>query len=124
MDAGDTFRFRANETHLWMVISDPALNKDRVLIVNMTTWRADKDQSCLLNSGDHPAVHHNSCISYADSRVHPDAHLNSPIASGQAFLDQKLSPVLLKRVRDGAARSKRMRLDHGQLLIDQGLVEA
>jgi hypothetical protein len=51
MDAGDTFRFGLG--HLYIVISDPHLDPESVVIVNMTTDRGG-DQSCVLLPGDHP----------------------------------------------------------------------
>ena len=37
MEAGDCFRFRERDDHLWIVLSDPQQNPDRVLVVNLTT---------------------------------------------------------------------------------------
>lgn len=122
MRAGDVFRFRHGDDHLWMVISDPTIDDSLVLLVNLTSWRADKDQSCRLNPGDHPAVHHNSVIYYDGSRVHSDAHLNWLLNSGKIVLDVPLSPELLQRIREGAGDSSRMKLAHGKILIDQGLI--
>jgi hypothetical protein len=42
------------DSHIWMVVYDPSKDPERVVIVNMTTWRADKDQACVLQVGDHP----------------------------------------------------------------------
>jgi hypothetical protein len=45
MKAGDTFRIPALGTsldsHLWVVISDPSVDPQHVLIVNFTTRRKD-----------------------------------------------------------------------------------
>jgi hypothetical protein len=66
MNAGDTLLIDAPGTtldsHLWIVISDPALDPQRVVLVNMTSHRADKDQACVLEMGDHPYVSHRTCI--------------------------------------------------------------
>ncbi len=47
MNAGDTFRIpqpgTSLDSHLWVVISDPVVDPDRVLIVNFTTRRKDSD---------------------------------------------------------------------------------
>lgn len=123
MKAGDTFRFRSKETHLWMVISDPEADSSRVLIVNMTTFRPDKEQTCLLNPGDHECVEHNSCINYAESRVYSNAHLDDPLARDRIVLYSELRSEILAMVREGAARSTRMKLEHGSILIDQELIE-
>jgi len=45
--AGDTFIIEqpgtSLDSHLWMVISDPNVDPHEVVLLNFTTWRADKD---------------------------------------------------------------------------------
>ena len=123
MKAGDTFRFRSGEHHLWMVISDPDKDPESVLVVNLTTWRADKDQSCLLGPSDHELIEHNSCIHYRGSRVYPNRHLDWLFTSDRIVMHAPLSPHVLQLVREGAATSPTMKLAHGQIIFDQGLVE-
>jgi hypothetical protein len=57
MNAGDTFIIpvpgTSYDSHLWMLISDPQAGEFGV-IVNFTSWRADKDQACIVEPGDHP----------------------------------------------------------------------
>lgn len=123
MEAGEAFRFASGDDHWWIVISDPAKDPDNVLIVNMTSFRQDKDQSCLLNPGDHEIVEHNSVIFYADSRVHAASHLNHLVSMGRVKCAGKLFPPhILQLIREGAMQSKFMKLKHAQILIDQGLV--
>lgn len=123
--AGDVFRFAGGaDDHFWLIISDPSLDPLNVLVVNITTWRADKEQTCLVNPGDHPAIRHNSCVYYRGSRVHSDAHLNHLFNANRMVLhEHPASPELLARVREGAVASKMMRLDHGAILINLGLVD-
>jgi hypothetical protein len=58
MQSGDTFLIpepgASYDSHLWIVLSNPADDETKVLIVNLTTWRKDKDQACVLVAGDHP----------------------------------------------------------------------
>jgi len=51
--AGDTFyiRDRSVDTHLWVVISDPEKDAERVVIVSMTTYENYKEDVCLLDQG-------------------------------------------------------------------------
>jgi hypothetical protein len=44
MEAGDTFYLpdKAADGHLWIVISAPGKNPDRVLLVSMTSYDVDK----------------------------------------------------------------------------------
>ena len=59
MKAGDTILIAepgtSNDSHLWMVISDPEQDA-KCLIVNFTSWRADKDQACVIEYDEHPYV--------------------------------------------------------------------
>jgi hypothetical protein len=105
-----------------MVISEPEMDPEQVLIVNVTTWRRDKDQSCLIGPEHYELITHNSCVQYPMSRVYPDGHLNSLLADGKIILHSPLSPEVLRMVREGAAASNRMKLAHGQIILDQGLV--
>ncbi len=61
MNAGDTFRIpqpgTSLDSHLWVVISDPAIDEAHVLIVSFTTRRQDSDTACVLQAGEHPFVH-------------------------------------------------------------------
>jgi hypothetical protein len=60
MKAGDTFYIsdRGVDTHLWVVISDPDRDAERVVLVSMTTYEGYKEAVCLLDVGDHPRVSH------------------------------------------------------------------
>ena len=73
MNAGDTFRIpepgTSLDSHLWVVISDPAVDPVRVLIVNFTTRRQDSDHACILQAGEHPFVHHETCVNYAGAKA-------------------------------------------------------
>lgn len=71
MKAGDTFKLVNKDIHLWMVISDPEQDPHRVLLVNFTTWTPRQDPACVLQEGDHPFIHHETCVNYADARIYP-----------------------------------------------------
>lgn len=125
MNAGDTLLIdlpgTSLDSHLWMVISDPSQN-DKCVLVNLTSWRADKDQSCVLKRGDHPNISRDSCVNYRRSKCEKVEDLQSFIDSGRI---KKLAPLaveVLKKIRDAVGNSM-MPMDHAQLLIDQGLIE-
>jgi len=109
------------DSHLWMVISDPS-QSDRCLLVNLTSWRADKDQACVVNPGEHPFISKKSCVNYRDAKWCPTADLDALLASNRINKHDPLSPELLKRIRNSALDS-RMTMEHAQILSDQGLVE-
>lgn len=123
MRAGDAFRFRANDPHLWFVISDPQIDRDHVLLVNVTSWRKDKDQSCLLGPEDHPEIQHPSCIYFIDARVYAESHLDHLQNANKIVLCEPLRQDVLQRIREAAVTAKILRIDRRQLLFDQGLVD-
>jgi len=127
MNAGDTFRIPAPGTsldsHLWVVISDPAVSAERVLIVNFTTRRKDSDPACVLQAGEHPFVHHPTCVNYAGAKIVSVAQIQTLLQKGLLSGHTAISAALLKRIRDGAAASERMSLDHADILIEQGVIE-
>ena len=127
MNAGDTFFVqqigKLYDSHLWMVLSDPALDADKVLIVSLTTWGKDDDPACILNIGDHPFVRQKSFIKYSHAKVVSEQQLEEFRTRGQIHVQASLSASVLKRVRDGAAESRFMALGHADILIDQGLID-
>ena len=127
MNPGDTFFVqqvgKRYDSHLWMVLSDPALNANQVLIVSLTTWGKDDDPACVLNVGDHPFVRQKSFIKYSHAKVVTDQQLEDFLARGQIHAQAPLSASVLKRVRDAAAESRFMALGHADILIDQGLLD-
>ncbi len=127
MNAGDTFRIpepgTSLDSHLWVVLSDPAADPERVLIVNFTSRRNDSDLACVLQAGQHPFVHHETCVNYGGAKVVSAAQIQTLLQKGLLSSHAALSPALLKRIRDGAAASERMSLQHADILIEQGLIE-
>lgn len=124
--AGDTFK-AANprrESHLWVVISDPQeYPADSVLIVNLTTWRKDREPACILRPGDHPFVKRKTCVNYADSKLADPDILDKALAQGALVRHRRMETQMLRRIRQGATASEMILLEHLQLLKDQGLVE-
>jgi hypothetical protein len=127
MNAGDTFRIQqpgtSLDSHLWVIISDPAADEENILIVNFTTSRADSDKACILQPGEHPFVKHETCVNYAGAKILSQANIEMFLNKGLMVAHASVSAALLKRIRDGAADSERMSLDHADILINQGLIE-
>ena len=125
MNAGDTFLIplpgTSLDSHLWMVISDPMRDPEHVVLVNLTSWRADKDQACIVLPGDHPYLTKKSCVNFRGSKVQRVSDLESLLTSSQLTSHAPLSTALLARIRCAVADS-RMPLEHAAILADQGLV--
>jgi hypothetical protein len=126
MRAGDTLIIErpgtSLDSHLWIVISDPSVDADKVVIVNMTSWRADKDQACILNVGDHSFVIHRTCVSYEDAKILTTENLEKLITSGLIQSRGTCSGELLQRIRKGVPNS-RMKLGTVDVLEEQGVIE-
>jgi hypothetical protein len=105
-----------------MIISDPATNPDRVLIVNFTSWQPLHDSTCLLAGDEHPFLKHATCVNYPAAQLTTVAKLKALHTSGELRLyPDPLSPELLQRIRNGARDSLRIMNEHRQLLESQGL---
>jgi hypothetical protein len=127
VNAGDTLKAvqqvgASIDSHLWMVISDPAVDAEHVVIVNFTSWRQDKDQACIVEPSEHPFLHHRSCVNFAGAKTVRAADLNLLVQRGQLTPHVPLSPSLLDKIRESVPAS-RMPLDAANRLSDQGLIE-
>ena len=126
MEGGDTFLVdepgTSYDSHLWIVLSKPDLDPNHVLIVNLTSWRADKDQSCTLEPGDHPYIKHRTCVNYPGSKMVAVRQCETLLASRKIVPHDPVEPALLDKIRESATQSPRMALDHAEILFDQGLV--
>ena len=104
-----------------MVISDPT-QSERVLIVNFTSWRADKDQACVLEQGDHPYISKKTCVNYKDAKLCETAKLDELVKNGLMKPHDPLNPGILERIRNSVPDSW-ISQDNAQFLVKQGLVE-
>ena len=122
MDTGATFLLVAGDIHLWIIISDPSIDPDNVLIVNLTSLAPHKDQSCVLRPGDHRWITHDTCVNYQDSRITTLENLIAARDGGLLILHDPLGPAVLKKIRDDSLNSTKMPLDHADILFNQGLI--
>lgn len=82
MKLGDTFRFEDSSEdsgHLFVVISDPQRQPDKVLVTSVTTFHERvPDKSCAIEAGEHPQVQRRSCM------FHDDTTMSARAASASA----------------------------------------
>ena len=125
MKAGDTFyiRNRSVDAHLWVVISDLEKNAGQVLIVSMTTYKSYKEDVCLLDAGDHPRISHKSCIAYNEARLIALERLTALMDGRSLSVQDPVSAELLARIRDGVSRSRHIKPQYVEWLLDQGVIE-
>ena len=126
MKSGDTFLIEepgtSLDSHLWIVISDPAADPDKVLLVNLTSHRPDKDQACVLSKGDHPFIKHKTCVEYRRAKLVSVVPMEHLLDSGRIRHHTPVTPKLLSKILSGVPNS-RMKNEHVTILTDQGLVD-
>jgi hypothetical protein len=105
MKAGDTFLAPGFDDHLWMVISDPSIDPDNVVIVFFLSWQPHYDQACIVQAGEHPFVKHATCVEYPAARITTNQKLDEGLASGKLKHKAPLSADLLGKIRRSAAAS-------------------
>jgi len=124
MHAGDLFRFVGiADIHVWMIISDPAKDPTKVLIVNFTTWEPHLDQACIVQPREHPFIVQQTIVNFARAKMTADANLEALRAKARLEFLDPLSPKLLQRIRDSAMLSKTLALELADVLLDQELVD-
>lgn len=122
---GDTFLLAKSHIndHLLIIISDPEQDPDQIVTANFTSWRADKDQRCIVLPGDHSLVTHRSCVHYAEDRLIELTQYEQFLASGAIVAHDPVNHELLNRILDGAAVSEFIPLGNRQILVEQGLID-
>ncbi len=122
MNAGDTF-IDALHGHLWIVLSDPAIDPERVVIVNLTTYTVDEESACVLKKGDHPFVRHKTAVRYRDARIASPADLKTLREARKLAPREPCSKSLLQKLRGGASEdADRLPKECRELLEEQELI--
>ena len=109
--------------HLWIVLSDPAIDPDRVVIVNLTTYTIDEESACILKKGEHPFVKHKTAVRYRDARITSPAALEKLRVARLLTPREPCSKLLLAKLRDGASKDADLLSEECRDLLDQqGLI--
>lgn len=105
MLGGDTFFLRGIEEHMWAIISDPALDAGKVVVVKFVSWQLKYDQACIVKPREHRFIKHDTCVDYPDARVVPHVRLEDLRAARKLKLDDPLNAALLYKIRLSAEGS-------------------
>ena len=124
---GDTFLNESSAgvpTHFWVIISDPSHTVDRIVIVNLTSWRglAGEDESCVLDKGDHPFVKHKTYVNYRDALIVEACKIENLHASGLLTHKEPVNDSILLRILEGAQISPFLKLKIRKFLENQDLI--
>ena len=123
MNLGDSFLNHnpGSYAHLWIVASNPSLDGSRV-IFNVTTWHDGCDESCILQAGDHPFVHHTSFIAYRRGQLLLSQALEIMQKMGYYQQMPPVSRELLYRIQSGALKSD-FTAQRLQKLVRESMIE-
>jgi len=127
ISAGDVLRIgdsgAKSPWHYFVVISDPNLNSQKILLVCFTTWEDWKDDTCHISPADgFSFIRHQSCVDYAAARTESAQTLKRMMEAGAAKIVQNVGPDLLARIRKGARETNRLASKYWILLNDQELI--
>ncbi|MFP4053165.1 MAG: hypothetical protein ACLFV7_04800 [Phycisphaerae bacterium] len=110
--------------HLCVILSDPAIDPEQVVIVTVTTWEEYKDDSCMLEPGEHPFVWHLSCIDYRGLAFPvPVQKLEAMQEKDSIKPREPLTPHVLHRVLEGAGESPFLPNLFHKILLEQDLID-
>lgn len=126
MEIGDAFLLeeRSIDPHLWIVISDPAIDAEQVVIVNLTSHDDPaKDASCLLQAGDHLWITHATCVRYKDARVVGEAQLDNLVSKKRLRPQEPVSDDVLTKIFRGAEATSLLPLKCRKILESQCLIQ-
>lgn len=109
LSIGDTFLLSTppNDMHLFVVIA-PTQNGN-YLCVNVTTQRNNSETSCVLQSGDHPFINHDSVINYKRAREINPATIQNLINNGNCYRRDPASADVLNKIQQGGINSTRLK---------------
>src|SRR2546430_323614 len=108
--------------HFWVVLSDPARNADQVLVVNWTTDAPHKEQTCILEAGEHVCLTRRCCVYYIGARIVRLADLQYAELCNKIEVKGTLEEPILQRIREGADKSENILKAGPALLREQGLI--
>ena len=93
--------------HLYIVLTDPDSAGNQV-IANITTREQWKDQSCVLDAGDHPFIRRESVVNYAEASVASEAKISEAVRRRLFEPDLPVSQEVLDKVQAGALVSSQI----------------
>ena len=112
MNAGETFHAASHSgrrKHLWVAITGTDSNGNLV-IANVTSQTPIKDQSCILDIGDHPFIKKGSIVNYAEACITSAAAIRAAARGKAIEYDAAISAEALSRVQAGALASNQIEL--------------
>lgn len=111
------------QKHLFALMLDPVVldgygQKPCVLLACVTSVKdgVPSEDACMLKQGDHPFIDHDSYVDYRFTRIEQVDHLQKRLQDGAFTEKDPCSPELIKRIVQGALKSRRISREHKQIL--------
>lgn len=108
LEAGDTYFDSSNSSstrHLYFILAvDSTLVS--VAVVNTTSNQSNKEQTCIIESGEHPAITKESIVFFKESRILKYDMLLEDIEKKIIQKSEKASPALLRKIISASLVSK------------------
>jgi hypothetical protein len=104
VNLGDAYWVQINGGHLWVIISHPTQD-NKVACVNFTTNRTWADDTCVVQSGEHKDIRHESVIAYKRAKLRSQSTIEEQLRNGTFLATDPVSAELLQRIQEGALNS-------------------
>ena len=123
---GDVFWISSPESnveHLHIIISIPDKDPQKIVVVPLTTYESWVEDTCVLRTGDHPVITHDTCVDYRRATILTAEKLDSALKKHQIRKAQKILPNILEQILSGASKTKSIPRDCDNILVSQGLID-
>ena len=107
VSAGDCFILPdSGGEHLCIVLTDYKGDPPSIILVNITSWKRHKDQTVIIETGEHAFVIKKSVVAYDMAVVLEEWRIERLLRL--AKMQPRASADLLKKIRDGLLTSPRV----------------
>jgi hypothetical protein len=106
---GLTLRSNHHPRHIFVVLNDPTQNEGRILLVNFTTHRVERDQREEIFTGlDYSLLRHESVIAFSKAGDAAAAKLQNAINDGDFTILPRVPEHTLERIIEAARTSRHL----------------
>ena len=104
--AGECYLFEdGGGYHLHIFLTDYLGDPPQAIIVNITSWRKNSDETCIIQPGEHPFIRKKSVVLYGKASIIKES--NVEYIKRQGKQQETISNELLYRMHAGLCKSKR-----------------
>ena len=122
----DTFWILSSDSgieHLHVIISNPEINHEDIVVVPLTTRETWVEETCVLYVGDHPAIKHDTCVDYRRAKIVSAIKLDDTLKKQQIRKSAPISGEILERILSGAKETNFLPIEHDNILVAQKLID-